>query len=96
MKVVLYSRTSTKKQNINEQLLSLVKICDDNDWDISKSFKDYGISGLVSERDGLSDLIYFCLNNKVDKVLVTELSRLSRDKEQLKELVSPFIQCRST
>jgi DNA invertase Pin-like site-specific DNA recombinase len=88
MKVVLYSRTSTKKQNINEQLLSLVKICDDNDWDISKSFKDYGISGLVSEREGLSDLINFCLNNKVDKVLVTELSRLSRDKEQLKELIS--------
>ena len=83
MKVVLYSRTSTKKQNINEQLLSLVKICDDNDWDISKSFKDYGISGLVSEREGLSDLINFCLNNKVDKV-----SRLSRDKEQLKELIS--------
>ena len=88
MKVVLYSRTSTKKQNINEQLLSLVKICDDNDWDISKSFKDYGISGLVSEREGLSDLINFCLNNKVDKVLVTELSRLSRDKEKLKELIS--------
>ena len=88
MKVVLYSRTSTKKQNINEQLLSLVKICDDNDWDISKSFKDYGISVLVSEREGLSDLINFCLNNKVDKVLVTELSRLSRDKEQLKELIS--------
>jgi DNA invertase Pin-like site-specific DNA recombinase len=88
MKVALYSRTSTIKQNINEQLLSLVKICDDNNWDISGSFKDCSTSGLISEREGLSELIDFCLNNEVDKVLVTELSRLSRDKEQLKELIS--------
>jgi DNA invertase Pin-like site-specific DNA recombinase len=88
MKVSLYSRTSTIKQNINEQLLSLVKICDDNNWDISGSFKDCSTSGLISEREGLSELIDFCLNNEVDKVLVTELSRLSRDKEQLKELIS--------
>ena len=87
MKVALYSRTSTIKQNINEQLLSLVKICDDNNWDISGSFKDCSTSGLISEREGLSELIDFCLNNEVDKVLVTELSRLSRDKEQLKELI---------
>lgn len=88
MNVALYCRTSTIKQNINEQLLSLVKICDDNNWDISRSFKDCSTSGLVSEREGLCELIDFCLNNKVDKVLVTELSRLSRDKEQLKELIS--------
>ena len=49
MKVALYSRTSTIKQNINEQLLSLVKICDDNNWDISGSFKDCSTSGLISD-----------------------------------------------
>jgi DNA invertase Pin-like site-specific DNA recombinase len=88
MKVVIYSRTSTKKQNIKEQLLSLVDICNKNEWEIVRYFKDESFSGLELEREGLLELIDFVKNNKVDKLVVSEISRLSRDKEQLKELIT--------
>jgi DNA invertase Pin-like site-specific DNA recombinase len=87
MKVIIYSRTSTKKQNISEQTGSIIKFCNQSEWVILRSFKDEGKSGHDSDRNGLMTLFDFIENNNVDKIVVTELSRLSRCKEILKDLI---------
>jgi hypothetical protein len=44
MKIVTYTRTSTNKQNISEQLGFLINFCNKNNWEIVRSFKDCGKS----------------------------------------------------
>jgi len=87
MKVVIYSRTSTKKQNISEQIGSLIKFCNQSGWEIVRSFKDEGKSGHDPERSGLTEMFNFIENNNIDKIIITELSRVSRSKEILKDLI---------
>lgn len=87
MKVIIYARTSTKDQNIKEQIKSLMKLSNDENWELIGYFKDEGISGLKDERNGLNDLMTFVENNDVDKIIITEISRLSRDTDKLKEII---------
>jgi len=87
MKVIIYARTSTKEQNIKEQIKYLIKLCNDQNWELVRYFKDEGISGLKDERNGLNDLINFIENKEVDKIIITEISRLSRDIDKLKEII---------
>ena len=87
MKVIIYARTSTKDQNIKEQIKSLIKLSNDENWELIGYFKDEGISGLDNNRKGLTDVINFIENNKVDKLIITEISRLSRDVDMLKEII---------
>jgi len=87
MKIVIYTRTSTIKQNISEQLKFLINFCDKNNWEITRTFKDFGKSGITPDREGLIEMFNFISENKIDKILVTELSRLSRNKEDLKNII---------
>lgn len=85
--VVLYARTSTKKQDINSQMKSMFNECEKNNWNILKYFKDDGISGLNNQRDGLLEMIEYIKINKVDKIITYELSRISRDIDFFKSFI---------
>ena len=87
MNVVLYIRTSTKKQNIREQINSLTTVCNNNGWTIVNTFMDEGISGLNNNRQGLNDMVTYLNNNTVDRVVITETSRLGRNIENTKTLI---------
>ena len=87
-KVVVYCRTSTNKQDIKSQIYQTVKFCDQNNWLIVKYFKDEGKSGLDNEREGLNELLKFLTDNKVDKLILTEISRLSRNVDKTKEIIN--------
>ena len=86
--VILYARTSTKKQNIKEQLQSLINTTNQNNYNVIKFFKDEGKSGLDINRQGFNDMLEFINNNNVNKIVITELSRISRNIEYLKEIIS--------
>jgi DNA invertase Pin-like site-specific DNA recombinase len=86
--VILYARTSTKKQNIKEQLQSLINTANQNNYNVIKFFKDEGKSGLDINREGFNDMLEFINNNNVNKIIITELSRISRNIEHLKEIIA--------
>lgn len=86
--VILYARTSTKKQNIKEQLKSLINTANQNDYNVIKFFKDEAKSGLDTNRQGLNDMLEFINHNNVNKIIITELSRISRNIKHLKDIIS--------
>ena len=99
-KVVLYARVSTSTQDYTRQITELRKYAKKQNYEIVKEFSEK-ISGAkkIEERAAIKELLDFVSQNKVEKVLVYECSRLSRRQldflsivEQLTELkVSLFV-----
>ena len=77
--VVIYARVSTSTQDYNHQLKTLREFAKKNSYIVLKEFKEK-ISGAkkVEDRQALCELMDFVKENKVDKILVFECSRLSR------------------
>ena len=93
-KVVLYARVSTSAQDYTRQITELRKYAKKQNYEIVKEFSEK-ISGAkkIEERAAIKELLDFVSQNKVEKVLVYECSRLSRRQldflsiiEQLTEL----------
>ena len=85
MKVALYVRVSTQEQategySIGEQTERLKKYTEAMGWDIFKIYTDPGYSGGDTNRPGLKEMIRDIENNKVCKVVVYKLDRLSRSQ----------------
>ncbi|MBB4038010.1 DNA invertase Pin-like site-specific DNA recombinase [Dysgonomonas hofstadii] len=85
LRVVLYARVSSSNgtQDYQRQINDLTAFANQNNYDIVKVFAEM-VSGAKknSERPVLIELIDFVNANNIDKVLVTELSRLGRDTLQ--------------
>ncbi|OYU92792.1 MAG: DNA resolvase [Bacteroidetes bacterium B1(2017)] len=93
MNVVLYCRTSTVGQDYAYQLQDLEKYAAANRWNVCRTFAEH-ISGAktVSERKELSSLIAYVKNNNINKVIVTELSRLGRNTLETLQTIELFNQ----
>ena len=78
-KVVLYARVSTSAQDYTRQITELRKYAKKQNYEIIKEFSEK-ISGgkKIEERAAIKELLDFVQDNKVEKVLVYECSRLSR------------------
>ena len=78
-KVCIYARVSTSKQDYDHQLLSLRNFAKKNGYHVVKEFTEK-ISGAkkIYDRIALTELMEFVRENKVDKILIFECSRLSR------------------
>lgn len=82
---VAYVRISSMRQIDNEsidtQINTIQRYADDNDIEIVQWFEDIAKSGKNTERDGLQELLSFCLSkkNKVDYWIVYNMRRASRD-----------------
>ena len=78
-KVVLYARVSTSAQDYTRQITELRKSAKKQNYEIAKEFTEK-ISGgkKIEERAAIKELLDFVSQNKVEKVLVYECSRLSR------------------
>ena len=87
IKVVLYCRTSTNAQNIISQTDALFNECEENEWEIKKAFKDEGVSRYQTKRDGFCALIKYIKKNKVDKIVVWDMTRISGDVEFCKSFI---------
>lgn len=77
--VCIYARVSTSKQDYDHQLLSLRNFAKRNSYNVVKEFTEK-ISGAkkIYDRLALLELMEFVRENKVDKILIFECSRLSR------------------
>lgn len=83
-KAVGYIRVSTEEQVRNGQGLDIQakeikEYCKLKGIELIKIFSDEGVSGSKENRKGMNDLLEYIKNNKIDKVIVLKLDRLSRD-----------------
>jgi Site-specific recombinases, DNA invertase Pin homologs len=78
--VVIYTRVSTNFQEYDRQVNDLNSFAAKQGYNVINVFSEK-ISGAKknSERKELTAMIDFCLTNNIDKVLISELSRLGRD-----------------
>lgn len=87
-KVVIYGRVSTQSQEWQRQVAELRSLAQSRGWAVVNVFTEK-ISGAKSnsERQSLNQMLEFIDENEVNKVLVTELSRLGRDTLQVLQAV---------
>lgn len=83
-KAVIYARVSnesiyTKKESISNQVDFLLEYAKENDFNIINIYSDDGISGGTLNRPGLEELFNDMKDKKFDTILVTNLSRFSRN-----------------
>ena len=83
-KVVLYCRVSTQVQDYERQVSDLTQFAKKHQWEIAETFTEK-ISGAKknNERKELASLISYARVHYINRVLVTELSRLGRDTLQV-------------
>ena len=88
MKVVLFARVSTNIQDYDRQINELTALAARNGWEIAASFAEK-VSGAKknTERTELLRMVEYVEANHINKVLVTELSRLGRDTLQVLEVI---------
>ena len=88
MNVLIYCRISTQSQDLSSQIISLRKICDENKWTVKHILTDTGTGHDHSKRNGLLRLKKIILNEHIDKIICTELSRISRNRVFLEKFIS--------
>lgn len=88
MDVVIFGRVSTLIQDYDRQINELTAICTQRGWLVRSVFTEK-ISGAKknAERKELSRMIEYIKAQHIDKVLVTELSRLGRDTLQVLQVI---------
>ena len=88
MKTVIFARVSTNVQDYDRQVNELTVLAKLNGWSVEAVFAEK-ISGAKAntERTELLNMISYVESNHIDKVLVTELSRLGRDTLQVLEVI---------
>ena len=90
MKSVIYARVSstTDRQNTDRQVSDLKNYAQQNNIDVVDVFEEH-ISGAKKndERIILRECLNFCFNNVIDTLLISELSRLGRNVDEVLENV---------
>lgn len=88
MDVVIFGRVSTLIQDYDRQVNELTDTCKQRGWSVRSVFTEK-ISGAKknAERKELSRMIDYIKAQHIDKVLVTELSRLGRDTLQVLQVI---------
>ena len=88
IKTVIFARVSTSVQEYDRQVNELTALANGNGWSVEAVFAEK-ISGAKAnnERTELLNMISYVEANHIDKVLVTELSRLGRDTLQVLEVI---------
>ena len=88
MKTVIFARVSTNVQEYDRQINELTTLSKSNGWSVEAVFAEK-ISGAKSnkERTELLNMVSYVEANRINKVLVTELSRLVRDTLQVLEVI---------
>ena len=90
-KIVIFARVSTNVQDYERQVNELTAIAQCNNWSVEAIFCEK-ISGAKknAERKELSRMVGYVQAHNINKVAVTELSRLGRDTLQVLEVIELF------
>ena len=92
---IIFSRTSSsgalsieKRQDTTRQVEDLQHYADINDIKVVKTYEEHKSGGLTNkERPLLQDAFTFCLDNHIDIILISELSRLGRKCDEILESI---------
>ena len=94
MKAIIYARVSstTDRQSTDRQVADLSKYASANNIEVVKVFEEH-ISGATrnEKRAVLNSAIDFAISEKIDIVLLSELSRLGRSVYELQEIVKKLV-----
>ena len=89
MNCILFTRTSTATQSHDDQIDTLTNVCGDKKWTIQDIYKEVG-SGLISgnQRPVLTKMLKdITASNKVDCVMITNISRISCKPNDVTKLI---------
>ncbi len=88
MRVVIFARVSTAIQEYDRQVNELSALAVANGWNVEGIFTEK-VSGAKKnvERTELMKMVQFVETNNINKILVTELSRLGRNTLQVLEVI---------
>ena len=94
MKAIIYARVSstTDRQSTERQVADLSKYASANGLEVVKVFEEH-ISGATrnEKRAVLNSAIDYAIDNSIDVVLLSELSRLGRSVYELQEIVKKLV-----
>lgn len=79
-RVIGYIRVSSNQQDAERQKLLIERYCEDNGYNLIDVLKDEGISGAIKHRPSYLKLLQLT-KEETDIVIVSELSRLSRQED---------------
>ena len=86
MKVAIYARVSSTndRQSIDRQVIDLLNYAELNNIEVVKVYEDH-ISGAKrnEERPILCECLDYCISNDVDMLLISELSRLGSNVDEV-------------
>ena len=90
-KICIFARVSTNVQDYERQVNELTALAQHNAWSVEAVFCEK-ISGAKknTERKELSRMVEYVQAHNINKVAVTELSRLGRDTLQVLEVIEQF------
>lgn len=78
MKVALYARCSTKKQDLDSQVSALMGWADRSGHEVAALYQDLSVSGRKDDRKGITSLLQAARRKEFEQVGVVELSRIGR------------------
>ena len=87
MKVAIYLRVSTKDQTTLNQELELIKYCERNDYEVYNIYKDEGVSGSTTSREGLDLMLQDMRQKYFNAIIVWKLDRLGRSVQHLLQIL---------
>jgi site-specific DNA recombinase len=90
MRAALYARYSSDRQrdaSIDDQFRSCIGFADRAGWKAAERYHDEAISGTRADRPGYRKLVADAEARKFDVLIVDDLSRLSRDEVEMKQLI---------
>ncbi|MCI8547801.1 MAG: recombinase family protein, partial [Bacilli bacterium] len=71
-----------ENNSIEAQRIITTEYAIKNKYNIVQEYVDNGYSGMLDSRPGLNEMIIDILTNKINMVIVKDISRLTRDKNK--------------
>ncbi len=93
MRAAIYARFSTDKQSessIDDQIRNCTRYAERHSIRVAMRFDDRAISGASKNRPGFEAMLAAAMQGEFDVLLVDDLSRLSRDDVEMKQLIRRF------
>lgn len=85
---VIFSRVSKRSQEYQRQIADLTAVAEKRGWIVAKIIteKITGVKG-NADREGIEQLLQLCDTKQIQKVLITEVSRLGRRPSQTHQVL---------
>lgn len=88
-KFIAYTRVSTGTQTTENQLISIQKYCEAQDWELVKVYEDCGISGAKDDRPALNQLKEDVKEKafEIDGLICWRFDRVARSSQHLLQIL---------